>query len=194
MIRTIWRQQVLLWLCLVAVWMSAAWSRASDGKSNPSPPPAGEDSGGGTPVPFPGLKIPQMPNQNLTPEQWQMMMQMRMLQSRGSGRGIRTGYPQFIPFGMPFGQANWAGNQPAGGANAAAGGTNQTAGQDANAEQAGAPRKSTKERRAEARKAAEQKKRAAREARDAKMKARAAKAKEAKAAAKGQPNDKEKQN
>jgi hypothetical protein len=159
---------------------------AAEGGNNPPASENGQTPGGAT-SPLSNLKMPQVPNQNLTPEQWQMMMQMRMLQSRGGGRGVRTGYPQFIPLGMPamtpYPQGNWAGNQAVapGNPSAAAGNENAEA-HPAAPEQAGAARKSSKERRAEARKAAEEKKRAAREAREAKIKEKAAKAKEAKAA------------
>jgi hypothetical protein len=130
-----------------------------------------------------------VPNQNLTPQQMQSLMMMRALQGRGRGQ-VRTGYPQFIPLGMPAmiphpqafqNNQGYAGqNQAAGQGNPAAGGGDQN-GPPADAQAADAP-KSSKEKRIEARKAAEERKQAAREAREAKIKERAEKAKQAKAA------------
>jgi hypothetical protein len=45
----------------------------------------------------PVVPQPFLPSQNLTPQQ-QQALYLRSLQSRSRG-GVRTGYPQFIPFG-----------------------------------------------------------------------------------------------
>jgi hypothetical protein len=51
---------------------------------------------GGTLVPGVGT----LPGQTqLTPQQLMGIAQLRALQSRGRGRGVRTGYPQFVPMG-----------------------------------------------------------------------------------------------
>ncbi len=47
---------------------------------------------------LPGLGTSPLAQSQLTPEQFQGMAQLRYLQSRRRGQ-VRTGYPQFIPFG-----------------------------------------------------------------------------------------------
>jgi hypothetical protein len=53
----------------------------------------------------------------MTPDQIRSLMWLRALQSRGSGRGVRTGIPQFVPFGAMgansgFGQVPQQTTQP----------------------------------------------------------------------------------
>ncbi len=97
------------------------------------------------------VPVPVIPQSNLTADQMKSIMLYRALQQRGS-RGVRTGYPQFIPMGMggmmPFPQAGAGNMQP----------QIDTSKQDA------------KLRRIEARKAAEEKKKAAKAAKAAKLK------------------------
>jgi hypothetical protein len=52
----------------------------------------------GTPTTLPAPVIPNQPVSQLTPDQLRNIMYLRALQSRGR-RGVRTGYPQFVPFG-----------------------------------------------------------------------------------------------
>jgi hypothetical protein len=94
----------------------------------------------------------------LTPQQLMGIAQLRALQSRGRGRGVRTGYPQFVPMGP----------QNMMGSPMLDGDPSQSAGGEA---------KTSTQRRMEARQAREEQKRAARD--DAKAKG-AAKGKNAK--------------
>jgi len=108
----------------------------------------------------PVLSAPTLPvpaGSNLTQQQMQSIMQYRYLQSRGRG-GVRTGYPQFVPFGQPG-----MGMFPDGG------------GMAAPEEQPATTRKSSTQKRIEAKKAAEEKKRATRDAQKAKAKKKKAK-------------------
>ena len=100
---------------------------------------------------LPAVNIPQ-PNSNLTPAQWQSMIQLRALQSRGRGQ-VRTGIPQDIPLGQPGMQFPQMDAQPEHAPDAA--------------------RKSSLDKRIAGRKAAEEKKRAARDAAKAKAKDKA---------------------
>jgi hypothetical protein len=108
----------------------------------------------------PVLNAPTLPvpaGSNLTPQQMQSIMQYRYLQSRGRGQ-VRTGYPQFVPFGQPG-----MGMFPDGG------------GMAAPEEEPATTRKSSTQKRIEAKKAAEEKKRATRDAQKAKAKKKKAK-------------------
>lgn len=116
------------------------------------------------------IPVPQVPQTNLTPEQMKQIMLYRALQQRGGGRGVRTGYPQFIPMGMggmmPYPQAGAGTVQP----------------------QVDTSKQDAKQRRIEARKAAEEKKKAAKAAKAAKLKdAKAKKAAQAAGPAKDTP-------
>jgi len=102
--------------------------------------------------------LPQMPNNggiqggNLTPDQLRNIMALRALQARGMGRGqVRTGVPQFIPFG--------SGNINGGGINNGSFGM-----PDQSQQQSGSTRKSSSQKRAEARAAREEEKKAKAEA------------------------------
>jgi len=119
-------------------------------------------SSSGTPF---ALPLPIMPgvNQKLTPQQLQSIMLLRALQSRGSGR-VRTGYPQYIPFGYGSPMQMLPGQQGLGADPAAA----QPSDRDAQKEAA-------RQKRIEALKAVAEKKKAAREARAEARKAQQAK-------------------
>jgi hypothetical protein len=104
----------------------------------------------------------------MTPEQLRNLMWLRALQSRGSGRGVRTGIPQFVPFGAMganagFGQVPQQTTQP------------QTNDADekkkASAEKKAELRAEREEKQREAREKAKQKREAAAKARAAKAKA-----------------------
>lgn len=78
---------------LLAVALSARHADAqfSRGRTTPGQPPQAVPAGA----------VRQLPEQ-LTPDQIKDIFLLRALQSRGrSGRGVRTGVPQFIPFGNP---------------------------------------------------------------------------------------------
>lgn len=105
----------------------------------------------------PVLNAPTLPvpaGSNLTPQQMQTIMQYRYLQSRGRGQ-VRTGYPQFVPFGQPG-----MGMFPA------------DPGMAVQEEDPPTTRKSATQKRIEAKKEAEEKKRASRDAQKAKAKAK----------------------
>ena len=80
----------VLSLALPSQWASA---QIATGNANAANAAA---ANGGTLVPGIGT----LPGQTqLTPQQLMGIAQLRALQSRGRGRGVRTGYPQYIPMG-----------------------------------------------------------------------------------------------
>lgn len=113
----------------------------------------------GNKIALPGTNLPGG-QQNLTAEQMKAIMAYRYLQSRGGGRQVRRGVPQFIPFGYGNGPQDMQAQQ-AGGADPAA---STTSDRDAKKQEA-------KQKRVEALKAAAEKKKAAREARAQQRKA-----------------------
>lgn len=87
-----WPDQLRIWLatCLVAVLLAPTTASAQFTKGKPQAPIAPQ---------FPAGAV-QTPDASMTPAQIQSLYLLRALQSRGS-RGVRTGVPQFVPFGGP---------------------------------------------------------------------------------------------
>lgn len=142
-------------IAVLSLVLSGQWASAQIVTGNPNAANAAAANGG---MLVPGIGT--LPGQTqLTPQQLMGIAQLRALQSRGRGRGVRTGYPQYIDMGP----------QNMMGPGLFDGGTTQTVG--------GAGEKTSAERRMEARQAREEQKRAARD--DAKAK-NAAKGKNAK--------------
>jgi hypothetical protein len=139
-------------LLLVTIGVSAGRGQMATGQPPqvPNPAPAGQ------------------PASQLTPQQVRDILYLRALQSRGSGRGVRTGFPQFVPFGnMGYGGFGMMPQQVA----------------QPQATDPQTTKKSSAQKRAELREKREEQKRIARE--EAKKKREAAKAKAA--AKKAQP-------
>jgi hypothetical protein len=161
-------RRATLLVVLVAIASGTALGQIT---SNPNKTPSTPGKDAPTIPPVFTIPVPQAPQTNLTPDQMKSIMLYRALQQRG-GRGVRTGYPQFIPMGMggmmPYPQAG--------------------AGTGVVQPQVDTSKQDAKQRRIEARKAAEEKKKAAKAAKAAKLKdAKAKKAAKPAAPAKDDP-------
>ncbi|HEY2892595.1 MAG TPA: hypothetical protein VGJ16_00220 [Pirellulales bacterium] len=145
-------------IAVLALALPSQWASAQIATGNANAANAAA-ANGGTLVPGIGT----LPGQTqLTPQQLMGIAQLRALQSRGRGGGVRTGYPQYIPMGPQ----NMMG-PPALGANSSQG--------------TGGEAKTSTQRRMEARQAREEQKRAARDDAKAKGAAKGKNAKNAKA-------------